>query len=110
MCGGFVDGSGVGGTNAYSSAFGGFNNMLLLFLRHFDRLRDSGFAYFSDGENLFYYKALRDDGLEFVVDEIDGVDFFVAVAIDDTRRYFGNPFVFQFRQHANVFAHNRGTR
>ena len=55
----------------------------LLLLGHLFGDGDLVRAELADGQELFDDDALRDDGFELVVDDVDGVDLGASVALDD---------------------------
>src|SRR5215469_5030123 len=53
------------------------------FLRELVELLDVPFADPYDGQHMIHDQSLRDDRLELVVDEINGIDFLTRVTLDD---------------------------
>ena len=82
----------------------GFFGFLLLFFRHLLDQAHGLLADLLDGKNLLHDQALRDHRLEFVEDDVDGVDLFAAVARDHALGQRGSLREFHFAENADMFA------
>src|SRR5579872_6210070 len=60
-----------------------FPNLSALFGSHLFDLSDLHFTDLVDRQHTFYHQTLRDDRLEFVVNDVNGIDFAFDVATDD---------------------------
>src|SRR6516225_2128078 len=77
-----------------------------LFLLFGHLLQYGGFmrTQLADGQQLLNDNVLRDDGLELVINDVDGIDLCTGVALDDGESecpYLGN---FDLLEHRGVFA------
>src|SRR6185369_10414609 len=74
---------------------------------------DVVFADLFDGQNLIDHQPLRDDRLEFVVDQAHRIDLAVGVALDDALGKYAHVLEFQLAHDADVLAddlHRSGAR
>ena len=99
---------GVRGAQADSAFFRRFDGLLPVFLAHRFRLQHVRLANLFDRQYLLHHQPLRDDRLEFVVDEIDRIDFSLRISVDDAIQPIPSRRVFDFIQNADLFADDRG--
>src|ERR1700677_674637 len=78
--GSFIGGAGVGWEESNTLPPCGLHLPLAFFWSGFFGHLDVDFAYVFDGEQALHYQALRDDGFEFVEEEVDRVDLGMGIA------------------------------
>ena len=79
-----VDLAGILRLEADASGGGGLRGTFPLFPGQLDCLLDVAFANGADRQNLLDDQALRDDRLELIEEHIDGIDFVIRVALDES--------------------------
>ena len=67
-----------GGPNTYSRVLRGFEGPVPFLIGHTLRHAALRFANLFDGQNLFHNQSLRNDRLEFVIQQINRINFFGA--------------------------------
>ena len=101
-CGG-VEFPGIGWPQTHSGALRGLYRALFILQCHFLRLRHFCHPDLFYREDSFHHQALRNYRLEFVIYEIDRVNFVFGIPVDHALCKFGSQSIFDLSQHSNLF-------